>query len=295
VSLPVVLVAFTVNSDVPVVVGVPEIVPLESVKPVGNVPLSRLHVTGASPVAVKVWLYAVPAVPFGNDVVVIVGAVPVPPLDAIVIDSGFVLLPVALAALTLNSDVPAVDGVPEIVPLVSVKPLGNVPVSMLHVMGVSPVAVKVWLYAVPTVPPGSDAVIIVGAVPVPPLDAIVIESCFVLLPVALVALTVKLKALAVVGFPEITPAVESVKPVGNVPVVMLHVMGVSPVAVKDWLYAVPTVPPGNDAVVIAGAVPLPPSGGQAVNASVANASSTTVSLSVFFIDNSFFSLNFHPC
>jgi hypothetical protein len=76
-----------------------------------------LHVMGVSPVAVKVWLYAVPTVPPDNDVVVMVGDVPVPPLDAIVIESGFVLLPVALAALTVNSDVPAVVGVPEIIPV----------------------------------------------------------------------------------------------------------------------------------------------------------------------------------
>jgi hypothetical protein len=37
---------------------------------------------------------------------------------------------------------------------------------MLHVIGVVPVAVSVWLYAVPTVPPGNDVVVIVGAVPV---------------------------------------------------------------------------------------------------------------------------------
>jgi hypothetical protein len=123
----------------------------------------------------------------------------------IVIESGFVSLPVALVAFTVNSYVPAVDGVPEIVPLESVKPVGNAPVSMLHVMGVSPVAVKVWLYAVPAVPPDNDVVVIVRAVPTPPLDAIVIESCFVLFPAVLIAFTVKLNVPAVVGVPEINP------------------------------------------------------------------------------------------
>jgi hypothetical protein len=60
------------------VVGVPEIVPVpEMSNPAGDVPLSRLHVIGVSPLAVSVWLYAVPTVPFANAVVVIVGAVPV--------------------------------------------------------------------------------------------------------------------------------------------------------------------------------------------------------------------------
>ena len=83
--------------------------------------------------------------------------------------------------------------------------------------------------------------------------AITIENCFVSLPAALVALAVKLNVFAAVGVPEITPAVERVKPVGNVPVSMLHVIGVSPVTASVWLYPVPTVPFGNDAVVIVGA------------------------------------------
>jgi hypothetical protein len=70
------------------------------------------------------------------------------------------------------------------------------------------------------------------SVPPPPLVAITIESAFVPFPVALVALTVKLNVFAVAGVPEITPAVERVKPLGNDPVSMLHVIGVLPVAVN---------------------------------------------------------------
>ena len=82
-------------------------------------------------------------------------------------ESAFVPLPAALAALTVKLDVPAVVGVPEMAPAESVKPPGNTPVSMLHVIGVVPVAVNVWLYAVPTVPPGNAVVVIVGEVPPP--------------------------------------------------------------------------------------------------------------------------------
>ena len=55
-SFPAVLVALTVKVDVPVVVGVPEIMPVVSarLKPAGNVPMTTLHVMGAFPVAVTV-------------------------------------------------------------------------------------------------------------------------------------------------------------------------------------------------------------------------------------------------
>jgi hypothetical protein len=111
VSLPAALVTFTVKVDVPAAVGVPAIVPVSArVKPAGNVPLSMLHVMGVPPVAVSVWLYAVPTVPFGNDVVVIVTTV-------IVIDNPLMSLPMELVAFTVKVDIPSVVGVPVIVPL----------------------------------------------------------------------------------------------------------------------------------------------------------------------------------
>jgi hypothetical protein len=257
VLFPAALVAFTVKADVPAVVGVPEIAPLpKRFKPVGNVPLSRLHVIGVSPVAASVWLYAAPTVPPGNVAVVIVGATP-PPTVAIVMDNSFVSFPVELVAFTVKLDAFAVVGVPEIIPLPKrFKPIGNAPLSRLHVMGMSPVAASVWLYAVPTVPPGNVAVVIVGASP-PPTVAIVMDNSFVSLPVELAALTVKLDVFAVVGVPETTPLPKRFKPIGNVPLSRLHVTGLSPVAASVWLYAVPTVPPGNVVVEITGADPPP--------------------------------------
>jgi hypothetical protein len=101
--------------------------------------------------------------------VVTVGAVPLPPpLGAITIDNAFVPLPVELVALTVKLNVFAVSGVPAIVFPERDKPSGNDPVSMLHVIGVSPVAVCVWLYAVPTAPLPDAVVVMVGAVPVVP-------------------------------------------------------------------------------------------------------------------------------
>ena len=54
---------------------------------------------------------------------------------------------VPLAACTVKLNEPAVVGVPLNTPLVALKarPAGKVPEATLHVIGVVPVAVKVWL------------------------------------------------------------------------------------------------------------------------------------------------------
>ena len=76
--------------------------------------------------------------PLGSVVVVIVGGTEV---ELIVIANAFVLNPILFSALTVKLNVPAVVGVPEISPLAEmVKPLGRLPLSILHVMGVLPVA-----------------------------------------------------------------------------------------------------------------------------------------------------------
>jgi hypothetical protein len=183
VRFPTALVAFTVKVDVPTAVGVPVIAPVAArVKPVGNVPPSRLHVMGVSPVAASVWLYDVPNTPPGNVAVVITGGA------TILMDNCLVLFPAALVAITVKVlvNVLSVVGVPVIVPLSArLRPVGNVPPSRLHVMGVSPVAASVWLYAVPVTPSGNVAVVIVGATP------IFMENSLVLFPASLAAFTVK--------------------------------------------------------------------------------------------------------
>jgi hypothetical protein len=176
------------------------------------------------------------------------GAVP-PPLPEIVMDNSLVALPAELVALTVKVDVPAVVGVPVISPVAArIKPAGNVPLSRLHTMVPVPVAASFAVYAVPTVPPINDVVMIVGA---PPGALIVMDNDLVSVPISLVAFTVKVDFPAVVGVPEITPAVVRLKPAGNAPS-RLHVMGVSPLAASFLLYATPTVPPANDPVVILG-------------------------------------------
>ena len=80
----------------------------------------------------------------------------------IVIDSSFVSLPTLFSAVTVNLAVPSAVGVPLILPvsLFRLRPSGRAPI-MLHVMGVVPVAIRVWLYASPTLPSGRVAVVMV--------------------------------------------------------------------------------------------------------------------------------------
>ena len=65
----------------------------------------------------------------------------------IVIDSSFVSLPALLVALTVKVEVPAAVGVPLISPvsLFRLRPVGQSPFSTLHVIGVVPSALRVWL------------------------------------------------------------------------------------------------------------------------------------------------------
>jgi hypothetical protein len=113
----------------------------------------------------------------------------------------------ALAALTVNVDVPVVVGVPEITPVVGarLKPVGNAPLSTLHVMGASPVAVTVRLYAVPLVPSGNVEVVIVGAVPT--LTAVMVtEQVSVFSPSVVVTVIVAVPAATAVTTPFSTEA-----------------------------------------------------------------------------------------
>ena len=72
VSVP--LTTCTVNASVPVAVGVPVIAPLgDNARPAGRAPPVTLHTYAAvPPCASSCVAYAVPTVPFGSDVVVMV-------------------------------------------------------------------------------------------------------------------------------------------------------------------------------------------------------------------------------
>jgi hypothetical protein len=120
-------VTWTVKLDVPAVVGVPEITPVEAARlnPAGRLPVVINHVYGVwPPVAVSVWLYVVPVMPENNDEVVIVIG------DVIVMLNGRVTVVVfASVTCTVKFDVPAVVGIPAILPvkLSKASPAGKLP------------------------------------------------------------------------------------------------------------------------------------------------------------------------
>src|SRR5206468_550141 len=115
----------------------------------------------------------------------------------------------------------------------SVSPAGTLPEKTVKVYGPRPpLAVSVWLYAAPSVPPGSVAGLTVtvaapttteyARVPVEPPDE--------------VAFTVKLNVPTVLAVPLNTPAVESVSPAGTLPEKTAKVYGPRPpLAVNVWL------------------------------------------------------------
>ena len=111
------------KSDVPAVVGVPEIVPLAlSVSPAGSDPAVRVHVMEFAPAALRVWVYEDPTTALGRTESVVTTRLTV---------SVKILLALEYwsAAPTVKVNVPAVDGVPERVPVdeLSVNPAGRSP------------------------------------------------------------------------------------------------------------------------------------------------------------------------
>jgi hypothetical protein len=83
-----------------------------------------------------------------------------------VIEKAFVEeAPFPPATRTVKFEAPAAVGVPPSTPAADrLKPAGRVPADTDQLYGViPPVATSVWLYAVPTAPAGSVAVVIVGA------------------------------------------------------------------------------------------------------------------------------------
>ena len=101
--------AVTVKLDVPLVEGVPLIVPLgESDKPAGSLPSVTDQVNAvACCVAVNVCEYVTPITPFGTDVVVILGGI----LTVRSCSSHLGLL-LLVVTRTLKENVPPVVGVP---------------------------------------------------------------------------------------------------------------------------------------------------------------------------------------
>ena len=83
--------------------------------------------------------------PAGGDVLVMVGAMVAAVMVMVLLWVAFGNVPLAACTVKLNE--PAAVGVPFRTPveMLSVRPVGSVPVAMLQVIGVVPLAVKVWL------------------------------------------------------------------------------------------------------------------------------------------------------
>lgn len=108
-----------------------------------------------------------------------------------------------------------------------------------------PVAITVCIYCEPTVPLGSDAVVIVrGAITTVKVRVALAEA-----PVASVTLTEMVDVPWVVGVPEINPVASPVRGGGNPE--MAHVYGVvPPVALSVVEYGEPTVAFAREDVVM---------------------------------------------
>ena len=205
--------AFTVNVDVPAVVGVPEIAPVEEVRarPSGRLPDDTDHVAPVM-LAVRFAEYGEFVMPSGRLVVVILS---VSTGELIVSVNCFSSLAEPYTALTVNVEVPAVVGVPEITPVeeLSDNLAGRVPLITLQFAPVM-LAASVAEYAVFLVPFGRLVVVIV----IEGIALTVIVSCFSADCESFSALTVNVDVPAAVGVPVIAPVEElRVSPVGRVP------------------------------------------------------------------------------
>jgi hypothetical protein len=133
--------------------------------------------------------------------------------------------------LIVKLKVPAVVGVPEIVPVADrVSPAGRAPELRLQLYGmVPPLAASVVEYAVPTCPAGTELVVIctgvTAAATVSVNDFVAVCAVGV---VESVTFVVKLKEPDAVGVPEIVPVADRVRPPGKAPELRLQLYGVVP-------------------------------------------------------------------
>jgi len=233
------------------VVGVPEMVAVPlvlalKVNPLGRAPVSASVAVG-EPVVVTVKVETLPTVGVTRELLVNFGGVPMVMVKACVTE------PLALVAVRVRMEVPAVVGVPEMVavPLVlalKVNPAGRAPVSASVAVG-EPVVVTVKFKAFPTVSEVEAELVNLVAVP------ITIESIAVAVPVALVAVRDRVEAPAAVGVPEMVavplPLLTKVRPAGRAPDSPSAGVGY-PVAVTVKVPGAPVVNVVDAALVMAG-------------------------------------------
>jgi hypothetical protein len=227
------------NENAPDRVGVPLMLPLPlRDTPSGKLPDSTDHVYGeVPPVALRDAEYAAPTAPPGSEFVLTASVA-----ELIEIENALDRL--AFAASTTRAEIlnaPARVGVPlNDPPALSATPSGRLPDSIVHVYGaVPPAAESDPEYAVPTIPAGSEFVLMLNAGAVIPM----LNDFATLAFDASVTRTENVKLPARVGVPEIVPPAVRARPSGRLPESTDHEYGtVPPVAVSEPEYATPTVP-----------------------------------------------------
>ena len=200
-------------------VGVPLMSPVVAfnIKPGGKMLFDKAHVTApVAPLTVSGWLYVAPNTASGK----LAGVITSTP-QVLTVKLREPVQPAASVAVMVKVALPAVVGVPLITPVVplSIKPAGSEPFVTLNAnVPVAPVALTVWLYAVPTVASGSAAGF--TASPVQPGDKVYCAEAGQ--PFASVAVMVNVVPALLVGVPlKVAPV--RVKPCGNVPAVTAKV------------------------------------------------------------------------
>src|SRR5262245_40371055 len=230
-----------VIGKLPICPGVPDSTPVDgfSVRPVGSVPVTDQVTVPMAPVCVNVCEYGVPAVAAGMVAGFTVIAWQL--ITSVTLRLPMQLLP-SLALIVIGK-LPVCVGVPDSTPVdvLSVMPVGNVPVTDQVTVPMAPVCVNVCEYGVPAVPAGMVAgftVIVWQLITRGPLR-------LATLPFPSLFRSVIGKLPVCVGVPDSTPVdVLSVMPVGNVPVTDHVTVPMAPVCVNVCEYGVPAVPLG---------------------------------------------------
>jgi hypothetical protein len=143
-------------------------------------------------------------------------------------------MPATFCARTVIGNSPASIGVPVIAPVWGLrdKPCGNLPLTILHVIGAVPLAErlttlpKVVRYGRFLSPTGSVFPQMIGGSPV-----ILIVNSLVVWPTIFSALAVNVNSPLCIGVPDMTPVCGlRDNPGGNAPLEILQVIGVVPLA-----------------------------------------------------------------
>lgn len=210
---------------------------VENVRPVGKALIVEKLTVPTPPDCMKVWLKLTPVIPLliTGLVTVIVGQITVRVYVAPV-----AVQPFASVAVTLIGNVPVWAGVPARTPLLeSESPFGKALLVENVIAPTPPDCVKLWLNATP-----AAMVLVAGLFTV--IVGQLIMSVYVtpdpIQPFESVALTLIGNVPVWVGVPERIPAVESVKPIGNVLAVEKAIVPMPPDCVKAWLKNTPAVP-----------------------------------------------------